>query len=119
MDCFQFLFVLLNLNSLVKSFFDVKIFNHVPVFFLGLNFTHSALAFSGSDFTFSSSSNRSIGGKSSSSASKYKSGATFSLYSSFLSFSFELLKVYHIDLYIYSERYHINKKLWQTQLFFF
>ena len=66
-----------NIGNLVNSLFGVGIFNPVPVFLGGFNSALTAIAFSGSNCTSSLASNGGVGGKSSSSLSKYKSIGKF------------------------------------------
>ena len=69
-ELFQAFICANNIGSLVNNLFGVKIFNSVPSYFWGFNFTLSAILSWGSTFTFSSSpSSGGIGGKSSDSSS--------------------------------------------------
>ena len=94
-----------NIGSLVNNFFGVKIFNPVPVFFLfrGFNFTLAAIVSSGSNFTFSL---HSCGGIVVNHLQQSQELSS-QVYLEHLSLSTDLLKDYHIELYIYLKAYHI------------
>ena len=91
-----------NIESLGNNFFQVKIFNAIRVAFpfCGNNFILSVIAFSGSNFITSLSLSRN-------NHVHQNQGLTFQVCLEHLSFSSNLLKGYHIELYIYLKASHI------------
>ena len=93
-----------NTGCLVNNLFGGNIFNSLPSFFLfrEFHFTPSAIVYSGSNFISSSPSSGGIGGK----LSLIKSRIIFSVCLEHLSLSYDLLRNFYIELYIYLKAYH-------------
>ena len=89
------------------------LFFNYNYYFQRFNLTVSVIVFSSSGFTSSFAlPSGGIGGTWSSSLSECNPRLSFQVFLKYLSFSFELLKIYHNELCVYLEAHYIIQKLY-------